>query len=94
MALPGVQSEADVTIPLLEDVFKLFARELLINIEVKTPKTVALRPNYDSDRLIRVLHDSLQRLYNSEQQTMETQQLMSTDFSFISSFDHEWMERY
>ena len=59
LKIEGVQSEDDIRIPLLQEVFDILDRQVLINIEVKTPKTVELRPNYDSDRLIRHLHEAL-----------------------------------
>jgi len=69
-------------------VFELIDRTLCINIEVKTPREVTLRPNYDSQRLIEVLHQKLQNIYN------EKQQLKASHYCFISSFDHEWIERF
>jgi hypothetical protein len=65
----------------------------MVNIEVKTPKTVTLRPNYDSDRLIRVLYDCLQIRYNSGKY-QDNDLLRATNFSFISSFDHDFIKRY
>ena len=59
MKLPNVTTESQVRVPTLDEVFEVLDRKVLINIEVKTPKTVALRPNYDYNRLIRVLHENL-----------------------------------
>lgn len=57
----------------------MFQRHVLVNIEVKTPKNVARRPLYDSARLVRVLQEVLRP---------------EVDFTFISSFDHEWIRLY
>jgi glycerophosphoryl diester phosphodiesterase len=56
---PLYTKEREVGIPLLQDVFKLLDREVLVNIEIKTPKTLERRPFYDVDRLIKVLYDQL-----------------------------------
>ena len=55
---------ADIQLPTLDAVVELIDRSLTINVEVKTPRNVDLRPNYDSDRLIRVLHEKLQHTWN------------------------------
>ena len=59
MKLPGITEEKEVRIPTLDEVFEALDRRVIINIEVKTPKTVELRPTYDTNRLIKVLHDNL-----------------------------------
>ena len=79
--------------PLLHEVFDLFDRELLVNIEVKTPKTVELRPNYDTDRLIRELHRQLHGRFN-EGKHHGVEEMEARHFSFISSFDYDFIERY
>lgn len=49
----------DINLPTLDEVFYLFGREVLINIEVKTPRDPANRPMYNSDKLIEILHPKL-----------------------------------
>ena len=69
--------------------FDLFGREVLINIEVKTPRDPANRPMYNSDKLIEILHPKLQEQFNANMIDKP-----AVDFSFISSFDHDWIRRY
>ena len=78
----------DIQLPLLDDVVELIDRSLTINIEVKTPRDVTLRPNYDSDRLIRVLHEKLQNTYNIGHEKK------IGEYVFITSFDHDFLHRY
>jgi glycerophosphoryl diester phosphodiesterase len=61
----------------------------LINIEVKTPKDLAVRPLYDTDRLSAVLHEKLQDGFDLSQLEKG-----AVSFSFISSFDHAFIEKY
>ena len=41
------QTEADVSIPTLDDVFRLFERQVLVNVEVKTPVNEEIHKRYD-----------------------------------------------
>ena len=51
---------ADVQIPTLKEVFDLFERQVLVNVEIKAPKTESLRPLYDTNRLISNLDKLIQ----------------------------------
>ena len=75
--------------PTLDQVFTLFEREVLVNIDVKTPKDPKNRPQYNSDKLIETLHEALQNKFNTN-----TFDKPAVDYSFISSFDHDWIKRY
>ena len=40
-------SESDVSIPTLDDVFRLFERQVLVNVEVKTPINSEIHKRYN-----------------------------------------------
>ena len=75
------QFGANVQIPTLKEVFDLFERQVLVNVEIKAPKTEALRPKYDTNRLI----TNLDKLLQDEN---------LTQLSLISSFDHDLLQKY
>lgn len=63
--------------------------EVVANIEVKTPRTLAIRPNYDSERLAEILSQKIEGDFNSGFQNQHC-----SDYIFISSFDHNWLSLY
>ena len=69
-------------------VFELLERRTMVNIECKTPREVSLRPNYDSDRLIKILSAKLQDNFG-----LKTD-IHANEMCCISSFDHEYLKRY
>ena len=69
--------------------FETLARTCTVNIECKTPREVSLRPNYDSDRLIKVLSDKIQNDWNKNFSDVKC-----SDYCFVSSFDHNCLERF
>jgi len=79
----------DVNLPTLDQVFALFEREVLVNIEVKTPSDPTNRPQYNSDKLIETMHEALQNKFNTNMFDKP-----AVEYSFISSFDHDWIQRY
>lgn len=60
----------------------------MVNIECKTPREVSLRPNYDSERLIKLLSAKLQENFGV------TTDMLANQMCCISSFDHEFIQRY
>ena len=60
-----------------------------MNIEVKTPRDPVNRPQYNSDKLIETMHEALQNRFNTNMLDKP-----AVDYSFISSFDHDWIQRY
>ena len=46
-------------IPTLDQVVAVLDRQVLINIEIKTPREDSLKPTYDSVRLVDILHSKL-----------------------------------
>ena len=71
----------DVQIPTLKEVFELFGGEVLVNVEIKAPKTEVHRRRYDTGRLISNLDKLIQESDLVEQ-------------TLISSFDHDLLEKY
>lgn len=78
-------SESDVSIPTLDDVFRLFQRQVLVNVEVKTPINSEIHKRYNGKKLVEILFEKL----NVSMNAGET--LKAVDFSFVSSFDHDWI---
>ena len=83
-----------IDIPTLEDVFRVLNREVCINIEVKTPRNDALKPNYDYTNLISVMHEKLQGGYNVGTEFEGKEALRAGNYCFISSFDHGFIHKY
>lgn len=75
-------------VPTLDQVVELLDRKVAINIEVKTPRDDALKPNYNIDRLIRVMHEKLQNNFNSNHPEH------IREYCFVSSFDFIFIERF
>lgn len=55
----------DINLPTLDEVFDLFGREVLVNVEVKTPRSESRRPMYRSNKLIEVLHGKFEESFNT-----------------------------
>ena len=75
-------------IPTLDQVVELLDRQVLINIEIKTPRDDARKPNYDVDGLIRVLSNKILTNFST------SHPLGVNQYVFVSSFDHSFIAKY
>ena len=64
-------------------------REVLINIEVKTPENLALREKYNRSLLTKVLHSKFRDGFEGD---LAPEPI--SEYCFISSFDHKFLDDY
>ena len=70
----------------------MLGREVLINIEIKTPKTKEVDDMYDSERLIKVLFEELHTVYNPEK--FSDPALQAARYSFLTSFNYDLIRQF